>query len=193
MTVGAKKLEQFKAWALKIEEGIKERDENRDDPRFDTPLTSADGYYLSEMYKTGCEKIDKDKISDIVDIAKELNQSASGTIEENPFEWLLLAQCAALGPVDAAARARCKRLALQLMFAHVNKVKLKKLIQFLYVSGKQARIQRLLKSSKPDLFTRKPRRKKKSQKAVMGARTLRRRLRAERLPRRIENVADEML
>jgi len=164
-----KKVKKFGKWALKRRAEVEEREKNRRDERYNSPPTSGHGYFMATIYQKGREKIAAGKFDQIKTVARELGQSASETKLENAFAWLLVAFYGALGAVDDSTRAKCKRLALQLFYAHVHDVEPENIMPFLYAAGSVARIRRLLKQSHPDLFVpppkRRPRRPARSDRA----------------------------
>lgn len=159
--VDPKQIERFAKAARKLHAEIAERDAKPDDPNFDTPGTSGQGHMMVNLFVVGCAKIENDEVESIRAIANHYGQSAAGMKAENPFELLLLAFHGANGPVDNSTRSKCRRFGLMLLFAQQQKVKPKRLIGRLYEEGGFKRINKLMRVSNPDLFTRKKSGKKR--------------------------------
>lgn len=159
--IDAEKMAGFKQWATKLHEEVSQRDQRPKDAASDTPASSSYGYLMMTAYEAFRRKMAADEIDSIKSIASALGQSAAGTKAENPAEWLLLASYAAVGPVDSAIRSKCKRLGLLLLYAQQQQVKPGRLIGRLYEDGGFTRINKLMRASNPDLFTRRKRAKKR--------------------------------
>ncbi len=156
-----KKLKKFVKPATEIAKQVALREGSRRVPAYDTPGTNARGYQMKALYELARKKIAADKIGEIKAIARHFGQNASGTREENPFEWVLCAYHAALGPVDKPLRSKIKRMGHELLYAHNNNVDPEMVVGAIYQAGGAVKIRRLLKTTQPALFKRLPGRRKK--------------------------------
>lgn len=155
-------LKKFREFSDPLNAEVEKRERNAADPKYDTPVTNAKGYFMIKIYEVGRKKIADDHVDKIKAIAKSFGQSASGTKAENPFEWLLLAVYGSAGPVDSSLRNRIKSMAIRLFYAHSEDVKPNELIGWLYEAGSVTKVRGLLVDSHPDLFARVKSRKKRT-------------------------------
>lgn len=149
---------------------------------FDTPETSAQGYLVQKLHEMGRRRIEAGDVESIREVARSLHQSASGYVEDNAYKWLCLAFYATLGPIDDKVRAKIDQLAVSLLYAHINGVKSKHLVGFLYQRGGATKIRKALRESNPDLFQRIPKRPRNPKRAGSGGAVGRGRRRLAKAP-----------